>query len=588
MDVISQLVAQDLRRYLEEEGHVFQGENTLCPFHKDTKPSLHVSKKGDGWVWYCHSCGIGGNIIHFEMRKRDCSKSDAIRHLAERFHLDNGRPAQRRAVRQHLYHDAEGQVVYRKVKFSDDTWEFQHQEAGKWVGKKGDHPHVLFRWPAVKDSPDLFLVEGEKDAETLARLNYPATSADCGKKDQLKDVLPFFRGKNVRVCYDVGNDIEAEAAAAKIATVAANVFILKVPMPNVEDDITDYLDQFPTDDEKRDAMMTLLAAEKRYSPLAPRLAPFIKGRDVKLLDLRVEEVVEKLVFEAAINILHGKGGAGKTWLGFQIGRAVSLGIPIFGLKTKRMPVYYADFESPAPVLVDRVKVLDIDEVMFKHAAITSPPPKLDSPGWEEYKALEPGLLFIDSFRSAFDGDENSTEDVAPIMGRLKAIRDLGKTIIVVHHNTKDGKRYRGSTAIIDLADNVLDFHRCKKGNPNEEDENEVGGFDPIAIYSLGTGEKTRFAPWKVLLNFDPLDGGYTTAIDEDADIIDAIAEHLAESGCDPNQSQIIKWAKDTGVGPKKKELFTNLLKRGERESRWYSRREGNKRIYTLGLDPRRS
>jgi DNA primase len=55
----------------------------LCPFHKDTKPSMQVSRtKG---IFKCFSCGVGGDIFKFwsEYHKKDFKQS--VKDLAEKY-----------------------------------------------------------------------------------------------------------------------------------------------------------------------------------------------------------------------------------------------------------------------------------------------------------------------------------------------------------------------------------------------------------------------------------------------------------------------------------------------------------------------
>lgn len=82
MDQIEEICRQDLKAFLESEGHKFKGNMTWCPFHDDSNPSIHVSQKEDGtWVWYCHGCKKGGNIIHYYMEKYDCAKARRLKNL---------------------------------------------------------------------------------------------------------------------------------------------------------------------------------------------------------------------------------------------------------------------------------------------------------------------------------------------------------------------------------------------------------------------------------------------------------------------------------------------------------------------------
>jgi DNA primase len=45
---------------LKKNGKGYVG---LCPFHKDTKPSLSVNAQTN--LWQCFGCGAGGDVIRF-------------------------------------------------------------------------------------------------------------------------------------------------------------------------------------------------------------------------------------------------------------------------------------------------------------------------------------------------------------------------------------------------------------------------------------------------------------------------------------------------------------------------------------------
>lgn len=58
------------------------------------------------------------------------------------------------------------------------------------------------------------------------------------------------------------------------------------------------------------------------------------------------------------------------------------------------------------------------------------------------------IVIVDPFTDFFTGDENSARDVKMGLAPLKALREMGITVILVHHTGKDdSKTYRGSSAI---------------------------------------------------------------------------------------------------------------------------------------------
>lgn len=48
----------------------------VCPFHKDSAPSLTIYENTNSW--YCFGCNKGGSIIDFAMLQNGCSFKEAI------------------------------------------------------------------------------------------------------------------------------------------------------------------------------------------------------------------------------------------------------------------------------------------------------------------------------------------------------------------------------------------------------------------------------------------------------------------------------------------------------------------------------
>ncbi|MFY7695326.1 MAG: CHC2 zinc finger domain-containing protein, partial [Cyanobium sp.] len=67
---------------LKKKGREFVG---VCPFHDDTSPSMTVSPAKQ--IYYCFSCGAGGNAIKFLMEFQRSSFSDVVLELARRYQL---------------------------------------------------------------------------------------------------------------------------------------------------------------------------------------------------------------------------------------------------------------------------------------------------------------------------------------------------------------------------------------------------------------------------------------------------------------------------------------------------------------------
>jgi hypothetical protein len=316
-------------------------------------------------------------------------------------------------------------------------------------------------------------------------------------------------------------------------------------------------------------------------PAETVLSHIITGSAMQALDLNVEWTIDSLVPSRSITLLHSRSGLGKTWLCLQAAKAVSEGASIWNLTTKQRPVFYVDYENPLPLMVERTRHLDVRDVNFWHLSATLKPPKLDSSDWTLYKQLPAGsLIFIDTARACQDGDENSSQDVGLVMGRLKEIREQGNEIVLLHHTGKVNDRgYKGSTAWVDLADHVLSLHTVRRGTLEEIDDD--GGPDPDALFSLGTGAKTRYAPARIYLRFDPTGAGFTLAEDPDQETLHSIRERIAEDAQGVSQTLLYEWGK-SALDLSKKGKLVFLLQKGEHQGLWTSRKNGRTRLYYAG------
>jgi len=74
VEVVSETVS------LSRSGASYRG---LCPFHREKTPSFFVHPARQAFK--CFGCGEGGSVIHFLMKARNLSFTDAVEELAERY-----------------------------------------------------------------------------------------------------------------------------------------------------------------------------------------------------------------------------------------------------------------------------------------------------------------------------------------------------------------------------------------------------------------------------------------------------------------------------------------------------------------------
>ena len=294
-------------------------------------------------------------------------------------------------------------------------------------------------------------------------------------------------------------------------------------------------------------------------------------------DTDYEWIVDKLIPKGGITLLYGRGGIGKTWLSLQMCKAIAEGQPFCGLETTKCPVIYVGFEDPRRVIIKRLKILGASkDFKIWHVDLDFPPPHLDSKDseWQIYKKLPSGsLIVIDTLRAAHSKDENSSQDMAKIMERLKELRRKGITIVLLHHTPKSSEEiYKGSTAILDLVDHELCLEKLKEEDNKENEDMDMG------IYRLGTKQKTRFEPVEIFLSFNGQ--GFELAQDPKLQKLYDLFEIIREKG-KPLQQDILKEAKEQLGWSQNK--TRRILEKGE-GTFWHKQKGQGHKFYYIPLD----
>jgi hypothetical protein len=299
----------------------------------------------------------------------------------------------------------------------------------------------------------------------------------------------------------------------------------------------------------------------------------MKWNDFFDLDIHTEYLLEGLIPKGGITLLFSRGGLGKTSLMLQISRAIAEGIPFAELQTLQTPVYFIDFENPLTFLKERIeKIGRTDNLYVWHISNNPMPPRLDSKEWEKYKQLPPGLIIFDTLRAGHLLDENNSKDMALIVARLKELREIGFTVLLLHHTPKGNEAiYKGSTAILDLTDHVLGLEILKETDDDVE-------FDPEKSYRFSTRIKTRYEPHTVYLTFNPEIKGFELAKDPDIEKMEEVAGILKDIKEPIKQKDFIEKIKgeyDYSMGEIRKVLKKGAgtyweVTKGERNATLYS------------------
>jgi len=268
---LEEIKRQNLRTYARKKYGIDCNSRgyAICPFHPDEKkPSFQIYFYDKIWRWTDWHIEKGdpnrsGTIIDLVMRMENISLDEAISKLKKEFdeelikeYIRKKRTRQNLTIEtssertEFIYRDAEGNEIYKKVKGKDNHGErifyIQKKTETGWENSEGDFDPIPYKLDEFKDNEKVLIVEGEKDADTVNNLNADifATSTPTGKSNFDDRLIPYFgQFKEVIFLYDVGADEDVKRHMAKIQRAYAemDIYQAKVPMEEIESDITDYL-----------------------------------------------------------------------------------------------------------------------------------------------------------------------------------------------------------------------------------------------------------------------------------------------------------------------------------------------------------
>lgn len=199
------------------------GWSARCPCRNDDEnPSLSVGQGDDGRVLVtCHrgaGCSVDDICVSVGLKVADLMPEPEKR-ASSKLTL----------VETYDYRDADGVLLFQKQRFVDEVGKktFRQRKSdgrGGWLYSLGDTPKVLYNLPAVavavaNDDP-VWVVEGEKDANTLIAAGYVATTMPGGAGKWLQIHTDVLAGGRIGVVTD-NDQVGREHAAHVIAALTA-------------------------------------------------------------------------------------------------------------------------------------------------------------------------------------------------------------------------------------------------------------------------------------------------------------------------------------------------------------------------------
>lgn len=226
----------------------------LCPFHPDKSPSLRVNVQKQ--TWFCDPCQKGGSVIDFVAMKDGISVGDAMRKLSKE--TSPLPPTKNKEVCRYEYKDEKGDILYKVVRYEPKTFRQCHAGAdGKAVWNMEGVRRVLYNLPQViKAKGDVWIVEGEKDVESLKSLGLVATCNVGGAGKWMDGYTDHLKDKDVVICPDNDDagkrhlDVVMSSLAGKVKSVC----VVRVPSGK---DVSDFIATFPDKEAAGNALLKI-------------------------------------------------------------------------------------------------------------------------------------------------------------------------------------------------------------------------------------------------------------------------------------------------------------------------------------------
>ena len=235
-----------------------------CPVHEDSTASLKLDD-GDGGILLA-KCHAG------------CDQAAVVSALKS-MGLWPTPPAKRggfNVVKEYSYTDEHGVLLYQVVRLDPkDFRQRKKKPGGGWDYSVRDVRQVPYRLPELISARDagrpIFIVEGEKDADSLAALGLVATCNAGGAGKWRPEWTPLFVGATVCILPDndpPGHD-HAHQVAAMLGPVLSGRCLGELPGLAAKEDVSDWLRKGGS----RPALAALFQEARKFPYRAPPPKP---------------------------------------------------------------------------------------------------------------------------------------------------------------------------------------------------------------------------------------------------------------------------------------------------------------------------
>lgn len=476
-------------------------------------------------VWKDWDGGAGGGTIGLVEHHLGCERNEALKWLTEEGFLQPTQtrvehpatqrneqaspPAQpheeppseegkKTAVCGYKYRDADGNDLYQVVRYqwklTDDTWRIDPKTgnpAKTFLQRRKDAQgnivynldgigHTIYRHPeveiAIAEGQTVFLVEGEKDCETLVGWGLCASTNSGGAKNWSAKLAEYFKDADVVIIVD--NDDSGreggEQRARSLRGIAKSVRVLDLSqhIPDFPNklDITDWKERFEGSLDQLKAILDQLPGWQPQPPISEFGA--VRMADLSKNKIAYEWLVKGMIERRGVFFVAGEKQSGKSFFQIDLSMKIAMGADYCGQKVQQGLVIYAACEDPIGVEMRSegyIRDKNIDRETLPFVLLKKKLSLMDDKAvdlfiseclaWEEYYGIKLELVTIDTFSVATEGlDEISSKEVGLVLGRVNLIAEkLRSSVCLVHHLNGEGLRVRGHSSLTANVSQVIEL-----------------------------------------------------------------------------------------------------------------------------------
>lgn len=422
-----------------------------CPAHEDKSPSLSVSVGTENRILLkCHAGCTTAQICEalgvkladlFEKQDPTSAKTSA-------------KPASRLAA-VYPYTDEIGNPLFEVCRFEPKDFRQRRIVNGQTVWGRGDARLVLYRLPEVVKAKTVWVVEGEKDADSLNAIGVVATCNSGGAGKWIDGYTESLRGKHIVICGD--NDEpgkkHAELVLESLAGKVESVTVVTVPAGK---DISECLGSYSEIEQKKSCISKMLSSAPIFTngiAIPIQSIQEIENEYIKFLDETKDNCLSLGAWLPSFNYYRPIAPGELVTVIADTGQGKTALLQNVAVCAMPNPVLMFEIELPAPIMFERFAAIDNDapqsrieseyrENMRANLArlshiYTCSVSQLTVSDIERYIVQsemkigrKPVVVMID-YIGLLQGAGNRYERLSDAAERLKVIAKKTKTIIVV-------------------------------------------------------------------------------------------------------------------------------------------------------------